>query len=1326
MQAIHAPLIRQSGITHVLALSRFSSQECPSIVVAGGQRVRVYEVAGKGLRRVYDQVWGGEVEGLARVKGEGGERVVVGFGGKLALLEWMHGEISTVSLHTFERAPQVLYANPEDFVSILRTDPNSKLIVQLLPNDALAMIPLVQDFEEFEGLDHSSARDVPYMPSFILSLPDLSPTLRNVKDLVFLPGFNNPTLAILFQPLPTATGRSSSPRDTFHLEIRTLDPLSQTYPLISSTVGLPYDAQYLVPCPHDIGGLLLVTATALIHIDQSGKFITTSTNGWFKFVSKLTPTQKREECLLELDGSHIVWAEQGNFLVLLRDGRVVQARLQVEGRSVVRIDLVALRGEESLEKELALEVGLNQPSSVCPVSWTDAEGSAQNGFFAAAAVGDSHLVSVRMVAEEQRQKHEPDAGKDEMDVDLDDDLYGDSVIRSELTMIDRQPLQAHLDVADTVPGIGYVSDMTFAVTPEDPLARQSGALPAPREAELAILQGCGRAPSMVNLIKPRLPLKRKRKYQELNGSSRVWAFTLDVPSEEADQPSDKVSRLVQVTSADAEEPASTYLWAIDSATGELQEVLLTMEGETVSAGRCIGATCARVGPRSVSLLNSEGMSVQEYQLDAVEAEAKTDFIVDASVLEEIILLRLSSGNIRLLHLVQADDGIRFNVENVEMNTARPWTAAQLVSGASEPFAAWQTWSNAASERADPSQWLLLANRAGDLEIRCIPGMELVFRSNGLGNADQVLIDDGVENLSESHQMDTSGRVEKEEEPQDEIHVEQICLANIGEQGVSRPYLSVLYSSDTLVIYETQPRSGSVENGSRSLPVRFRKTSTKILGRPRIPRTLQSITLGNQHTLGLTGSHPLFVYEDRLDGLLCSNWTEPITSLAHLEVDGTHQLLMVANEAILFTLKAPDAQDTTRTRRKQLERTYTHLKYDTRSSHYVGASAISVPYQLYSDECELIPGPDAPNLTPALIERSNIELINPYTWTATDGYEFDENEVVLCMEYMTLEATSTEAGLKKFLLVGTSINRGEDMSSKGNTYVFEIVEVVGADDIRGEWRLRLICTEEGKGPVSALANIGKYIVQAMGQKIYVKALDKEDHLVPVAFLDVPPYITSLKTFKNLLLIGDMVKSVWLAVFQESPFKLDVIAKDFYDASIVSVDFLASEGSMTFSAADDQGDLRLLEFDTQHSSANEVAKLIRRTEYHLGQPTVKSLMVARRKTAEDRISPQTQILYADALGGISTLVPLKAARFKRLQLLQGQLTRSVQHAAGLNPKAFRHVANRYQARALNKGILDGFLLQTFIELPTNKQRDLVAPIGTNRETIINDLADLAFTW
>jgi hypothetical protein len=72
----------------------------------------------------------------------------------------------------------------------------------------------------------------------------------------------------------------------------------------------------------------------------------------------------------------------------------------------------------------------------------------------------------------------------------------------------------------------------------------------------------------------------------------------------------------------------------------------------------------------------------------------------------------------------------------------------------------------------------------------VPGLELVFRSNGLSNADQALIDDGVENVSESHAMDTSGVNDENDEEQDEIHVEQICLANVGEQGASRPYLSV--------------------------------------------------------------------------------------------------------------------------------------------------------------------------------------------------------------------------------------------------------------------------------------------------------------------------------------------------------------------------------------------------------------------------------------------------------------------------------------------------------------------------------------------------------
>jgi cleavage and polyadenylation specificity factor subunit 1 len=40
-------------------------------------------------------------------------------------------------------------------------------------------------------------------------------------------------------------------------------------------------------------------------------------------------------------------------------------------------------------------------------------------------------------------------------------------------------------------------------------------------------------------------------------------------------------------------------------------------------------------------------------------------------------------------------------------------------------------------------------------------------------------------------------------------------------------------------------------------------------------------------------------------------------------------------------------------------------------------------------------------------------------------------------------------------------------------------------------------------------------------------------------------------------------------------------------------------------------------------------------------------------------------------LTTIVAVKPARFKRLQLVADQLTRNAQHSAGLNPKAFRCV-------------------------------------------------------
>lgn len=52
------------------------------------------------------------------------------------------------------------------------------------------------------------------------------------------------------------------------------------------------------------------------------------------------------------------------------------------------------------------------------------------------------------------------------------------------------------------------------------------------------------------------------------------------------------------------------------------------------------------------------------------------------------------------------------------------------------------------------------------------------------------------------------------------------------------------------------------------------------------------------------------------------------------------------------------------------------------------------------------------------------------------------------------------------------------------------------------------------------------------QIFVRAFDSDERLVGVAFMDVGVYVTSLRTLKNLLLIGDAVKSVLFVAFQVS--------------------------------------------------------------------------------------------------------------------------------------------------------------------------------------------------
>jgi len=408
------------------------------------------------------------------------------------------------------------------------------------------------------------------------------------------------------------------------------------------------------------------------------------------------------------------------------------------------------------------------------------------------------------------------------------------------------------------------------------------------------------------------------------------------------------------------------------------------------------------------------------------------------------------------------------------------------------------------------------------------------------------------------------------------------------------------------------------------------------------------------------------------------------------------------------------------------RSYSNVVFDPSTSLIVAASSLQAKFASFDEDGNRIWEPDAPNVGDPLCDCSCLELISPDLWITMDGFEFATNEFITALSCVTLETPSTETGSKEFIAVGTTINRGEDLAAKGSTYVFEIVEVVPDPALAPKrwYKLRLRFRDDAKGPVTAVCGFNGYLVSSMGQKIFVRAFD-DDRLVGVAFLDVGVYVTSLRTLKNLLLIGDAVKSVMFVAFQEDPYKLVILAKDLNRVCVTSADFFFADEEMSIVTSDEEGVIRMYEYSPNDPESKDGRFLLLRTEFHAQTEYRTSTLIARRPK-EDQVIPQAKLICGSTDGSLKSLTPVDEATAKRLQLLQGQLTRNIQHVAGLNPKALRIVRNDFVSKPLSKGILDGNLLSHFEGLPITRQNEMTRQIGTERTQVLKDWMSLVGTW
>jgi len=325
-----------------------SIEEDHQLIVAKTSFLQIYRIKreAKGetsrLELAYEHKLFGNIESLnaIRVGGSDLDSLVLSFrDAKVSIIEFdlATNEVKINSLHFLEHEE---YKDDHiDFRSIpqLRVDTKKRCGVMLIYDRRMVVIPFKTKTNILDDIDIDNDVSSGPQKSFIINLPQLG--IRNVKDYVFLHGYYEPTLLILYEPTMTWTGRLAAAKDTCCIVAISLALSQQLYPVIWTVDKLPYDCFSLLAVQEPLGGVVIFSTNQLLYLNQSNRFgLAMNEYGMADAATSVIPLVK-SEVEITLDNSHSLFLAPLRMLVSMRGGELYVFQIVSDGRTVQNVNI---------------------------------------------------------------------------------------------------------------------------------------------------------------------------------------------------------------------------------------------------------------------------------------------------------------------------------------------------------------------------------------------------------------------------------------------------------------------------------------------------------------------------------------------------------------------------------------------------------------------------------------------------------------------------------------------------------------------------------------------------------------------------------------------------------------------------------------------------------------------------------------------------------------------------------------------------------------------------------------------------------------------------
>lgn len=342
------------------------------------------------------------------------------------------------------------------------------------------------------------------------------------------------------------------------------------------------------------------------------------------------------------------------------------------------------------------------------------------------------------------------------------------------------------------------------------------------------------------------------------------------------------------------------------------------------------------------------------------------------------------------------------------------------------------------------------------------------------------------------------------------------------------------------------------------------------------------------------------------------------------------------------------------------------------------------------------------------ETSNLLIIDQHTFEVLHAHQFMPAEKV-----MSILSTRLGEKAEEYYIVGTAIvNLDEPEPKQGRLVVFRWTMDLNLEQV-AELGLKgcpySLCEFEGRkflAGVSATVNL-------------IELNSRRDLHVECSYSNATMALY-LKRYGNLILLGDLMRSITVFTYKPSQSHFEEIARDGDPAWMMEAEILDEE---TFLGADDKYNFFVCQRD-KTSTEPDKQQMQHVGFFHLGDSANVLLQgsLVVQHPSETSIELKRTTLFGTVDGIVGLILSIDANLYGQLDAIQTSLCKRVKSVGKIDHKEWRaYVGNNSTQSSV--GFIDGDLIETFLDLSREKMELVAQDVNLSVEDLVKTIEELS---